>query len=89
MNQQEMLELLFQLKTELGQNQQLSTGQKQKMRRLIAEIEKQLAEPENKLNSDQYLLNKLNEMTEAFEIEHPELTAVIGRVSDMLARMGI
>ncbi|TQV75159.1 DUF4404 family protein [Aliikangiella marina] len=89
MNKQQMLDILNELKVELAENQQLDTHQKQTTEALIEEIWAQVSAPENQLSGDQYLLNKFKNVTEEFEINHPKLTDIFGRLSDLLSRMGL
>jgi hypothetical protein len=63
-------------------------------RRLLAElandIESLLERSKNDAaTADASLAQRLRDATERFEESHPDLTAVVGRIADMLARMGI
>lgn len=84
-----MLSILSELKAELNDNQNLDAHQRQTTEALIEEITSQVNAPENHLSGDQYLINKLKEMTEEFEVNHPKLTDIFGRLSDLLSRMGL
>lgn len=41
------------------------------------------------LTGDEYLLSEISEALEEFEEEHPQITALIGNISDLLAKMGL
>lgn len=89
MNKEQMAEILFELRTELAENAELGTHRKQVMEALADEIERQINAPEADMAGDDYLLTKLKEAAEEFETEHPKLTNIVGKLSDLLARMGI
>jgi len=89
MNKEQMAEILFELRTELAENVELGNHRKQVMEALSDEIERKINAPEADMAGDDYLLNKLKEAAEEFEAEHPKLTNIVGRLSDLLARMGI
>ncbi len=89
MDKQHMKEILFELKNELASNDQIDEAQTQSMTALAQEIESKLKDPEMALTGYQYLLTRLKDETEEFETNHPKLTEIVGRLSDLLARMGI
>ena len=89
MDKQRMKEILFELKDELASNDQIDEAQTQSMTALAQEIESKLKDPEMALTGYQYLLTRLKDETEEFETNHPKLTEIVGRLSDLLARMGI
>jgi len=89
MDKQQMLEILHELKSELEQNSKLETHQRQTMEALVEEINHRVTDPEVEMSSDEFLISRLKSQTEDFEVSHPKLTNIIGRLSDLLARMGI
>lgn len=89
MNKEQMAEILFELRTELAENTELETHRKQVMEALADEIERKINAPEADMTGEDYLLTKLKEAAEEFETEHPKLTNIVGKLSDLLARMGI
>ena len=54
----------------------------------VLELESKLLD-ESFMSSDEYLLNEIKEALGHFEEEHPEVTALVGNISDLLAKMGI
>lgn len=56
--------------------------------RQVLELEGKLVD-ESFMSGDEYLLHELKEALEDFEEEHPQLTTLIGNISDLLAKMGI
>lgn len=89
MNKEQMAEILFELRSELSDNQVIEHHQKQIMEALADEIERKITAPDVDMTGDQYLLTKLKDIAKEFEAEHPKLTNIVGRLSDLLARMGI
>ncbi len=88
-NKQEMRQILFELRQQMAINSSLDDHQRQSLQALSEEITRKIEDPVNNLSSDAYLLRKFKEETEEFENKHPDLTHVVGRLSDLLARMGI
>ena len=89
MHKHEMTEILFELKNELKNNKQIEKHQRQVMTLLAEEIALKVNEPQVSMSGDKFLLTKLKEATEEFETTHPKMTNIVGRLSDLLARMGI
>lgn len=89
MDKQQMLEILNELKYELADNSSLETHQRQTMEALAEEIDSRINDPDNNKSGDEYLLDRLKDETESFEVNHPKLTHILGRLSDLLSRMGI
>jgi hypothetical protein len=89
MHKHEMTQILFELKNELESNELIEAHQRQTMTVLAEEIALKVNEPQASLSGDRYLLAKLKEITEEYETAHPVMTNIVGRLSDLLARMGI
>lgn len=89
MDKQQMSQILYELRQELSENKQLDRHQIQVTTALADEIERKIMDPKNLLSGDEFLLVKLKESAEEFEENHPKLTHIIGRLSDLLARMGV
>jgi len=89
MNKHEMSEILSELKTELEANEQLEKHQRESMVALAQEIQARVSDPEVSMSGDEFLLSRLKESTEEFEASHPKLTNIVGRLSNLLAGMGI
>ena len=89
MHKQEMAEIMFELKKELAQDLPMEPHQRELMNALVSEIEDRINDPQVSMSGDQFLLTRLKEVAEVFETKHPALTAIVGRLSDVLARMGI
>lgn len=84
-----MREILLELEHELEQNQELSSQERANLQGLASEINLKLENPINNLSSEQFVLSELVELAEDFEARHPRLTDIVGRLSDLLARMGL
>ena len=89
MDRQSMMAILHELRSELAENRNLDTHQRKVMEALAEEVERRVDSPETKLSGDEFLVSKLKSETENFKINHPKLTEILGRMSDLLARMGI
>jgi len=51
-------------------------------------LEEKLRE-ESLMSGDEYIVNELKEALQHFEETHPQITDVLGRLSDLLAKMGV
>lgn len=81
---------LKELHEQLRRAESLSDSDRDLAKHLQNDIEKLLANPATgSALEHQSLLDGLHEATERFEVSHPELTALIGRVIDALSAMGI
>lgn len=56
--------------------------------RTVDALEEKLRE-ESFMSGDEYLVNELSEALEDFEESHPEITSLVSRVTDLLAKIGI
>ncbi|TQV89855.1 DUF4404 family protein [Aliikangiella coralliicola] len=89
MDKQQMAEILYEIRTELAGNEKIEHHQRQLMEALAGEIEERIGSPEVDMSGDQFLLTRLKDLAKDFEAEHPKFTNIVGRLSDLLARMGI
>ena len=89
MNERTVRELK-ELHAELLRTGSLSKDDRRLVKQLQDDIQELLARSENASGQGyRSLLERLQDATERFEVSHPELTAVIGRVADSLSNMGI
>ena len=51
-------------------------------------LEEKLRE-ESYMSGDEYIINELKDGLQHFEETHPRITDLVGRVSDLLSKMGI
>lgn len=79
---------LDEIRLELEQAHFTQNSQKHKAHQYLASLEDKLLE-ESFMTGDEYLVHELKELLEEFEEDHPQLTLLLGRASDLLARMGI
>ncbi len=89
MNRLELIELQKQLEAQLSGDQPLDEYHQQKAAHLMDKINELLQRKEENLSADEFLVSKINQAIEEFEINHPQLTIIVGRISDLLARAGI
>jgi uncharacterized membrane protein YccC len=61
---------------------------RQRLEAVIRDIEAILGETEEE-PGEESLVERLREATDSFEESHPTLTEVVGRIADVLSRMGI
>jgi hypothetical protein len=54
----------------------------------IVTIQKKLRD-ESFMSGDEYIVHELKEALEQFEEKHPKITDLVGRVSDLLSKIGI
>lgn len=76
------------LRAELDQLATDDPAVKDKLSALIADVEKQVREPDNE-GHKQDNLQKLPALIEQFEADHPKITNVLGRLLNTLSSMGI
>jgi hypothetical protein len=76
------------LRAELDQIASDDPTIKDKLSALIADIEKQVREPDNEGHKQNNLQN-LPTLIEQFEADHPKVTTVLGRLLNTLSGMGI
>ena len=89
MNERTVRELK-ELHAELVRTGSLSEDDRKLVKQLQDDIQELLARSEHVPGQGYHsLLERLQDATQRFEVSHPELTAVIGRVADSLSNMGI
>ena len=77
---------LEKLRRELHEGPELDQETRQMLADLAHEIEQAI---ERSAGAEPSLSDRLREATERFEESHPSLTAVVGRLADMLSGVGI
>lgn len=80
--------VLKHLQAEHRRSQYKDAAERERTEELIAEIERQLRYPDPQRTQDQ-LRRRLQEAVGEFEVRHPQLTAALGQVIDLLSGMGI
>ena len=86
MPERELRENLESLHRQLSEDPPLEPEARKQLADLAREIEAVLGDGSSGTPS---LVDRLRAATEHFEESHPDLTAVTGRIADLLARMGI
>jgi hypothetical protein len=80
----------MELQSKLRHTETLPEHEREFVDELYKEIEELLARPRHEeLVRPHPLLERLDEAAKRFEVSHPDLTGVIGRVVDALSTMGI
>jgi len=85
MKRQEMSSILQELEKELSEENNLDHYHQQKTQALAEFIQQLLNNGDDKMTGDEFLVKKLKESIEEFEINHPKLTNIVGRVLDLLS----
>ena len=90
MDTPELHDLLEKLHAELQRTQSVDEPERERLRRLMADIQDVLGRSGEDLSPRyQSLSQQLAEALKHFEISHPILTQAIGQVLDILSRAGI
>jgi len=80
----------MELQAQLRHTESLPESEREFVDALYEEIEELLARPRHEPQvRPQPLLDRLEDAAKRFEVSHPDLTGVIGRVIDSLSTMGI
>jgi hypothetical protein len=81
---------LMELQAQLRHTESLPEGDREIVDEIYEEIETLLARPRQEQPAPPYtLLARLDDATHRFEVSHPDLTGLMGRVIDSLSTMGI
>ena len=81
---------LMELQSQLRHTESLPEHEREFVDELYKEIEELLARPRQEPPVRPHpMLERLDEAAKRFEVSHPDLTGVIGRVIDALSTMGI
>jgi hypothetical protein len=89
MQKHELLETLAQLRAELVSAPQIDAQTADALRTLMADIHRLVDGDAGQDEDTPSLRERLKEVMLRFETEHPSITAVLGRVADGLANMGV
>ncbi|MBV1911686.1 MAG: DUF4404 family protein [Kangiellaceae bacterium] len=89
MNRQQMVQILSELDQQLDEDHDIDEYHRDKTTALTQFIRNMLSEEEDHLPADEFLTKKLQQTIDQFEIRHPQLTSIIGRISDLLAKSGV
>lgn len=87
-SREEMIELLHSLRSELSKMSVQDPVQQYRVRMLEENIDKALS-PKAEYKQMETLEHTLNDSIWSFEREHPEVTMLMSRVTDMLSSIGI
>ncbi len=88
MSKENLRQSLDELHTELDQLTAIDAAIKERMEHLIADIERQLEEPDD-LEHGRNAQQKLPTLIEQFEAEHPKLTERLNGLMVTLSGMGV
>ncbi len=85
MNRQEMSSILQELEKELSDEVNLDDYHRQKAQALAEYIQAMLVKGDDQLTGDEFFMKKIRESIDDFEVNHPKITNIVGRVSDLLS----
>ncbi len=88
MPKEELQTTLQDLRLELDQLHFENEAQRLKVNDSIYKLEEKLRE-ESFMSADEFIVHELRDALLHFEESHPQITALVGRVSDLLVKMGI
>ncbi len=88
MSKSELHEPLERLRTEIGKLGDEDEAIRQRMKRLVTDLERRL-ESSEEAEQEAHLVDGLRQNVERFEVEHPRLTAVLNQIMVELSNMGI
>ncbi len=91
MSQADLAQSLAALHAEIDQLEAADVAVKEKLLALIDDIEKQVQAPSGQLSSSSQpqATQRLPELIEQFELEHPQITNSLNRLLTTLSGMGI
>ena len=90
MDKKQLIETLDQLHEELTDQPQVDPETMAHLRTVMSDIDRMLQSQEKVAEEEaQSVTDRLQELLNRFEAEHPKLTGVIGRITDGLANLGI
>lgn len=88
MTDKKLSELLEQLHNELGNLEDVDETGRELLRHLSADIQKLLERTEG-TPADESMLQRLQDVIDHFEVEHPALTAALSQMLNTLSNAGI
>ena len=88
MPRKELRKTLQDLRFELDRLHFENEDHRDKANESVDALEEKLRE-ESFMSGDEYLVHELGEALEHFEESHPQLTDLVNRISDLLAKIGI
>lgn len=88
MPKEELKKSLQELQIELEKIHFDNVTTKEDISDTLVKLEEKLRE-ESFMSGDEFLVEQVKESLENFEGEHPKITELMGKVSDLLAKIGI
>jgi hypothetical protein len=90
MDDQELINLLEQLHTEIERHEPVDEKERELLQHLAADIRELLARSgDEKTQTDTSMLERLGESIKHFEITHPSLTMLLDKLLTILSNAGI
>jgi len=90
MDDQELRKLLEQIQSEIKQTKSVDENGRERLRQLDSDIHDLLARSEGEQKQSQMsIIRRLDDSIDHFEVTHPNLTAMLSRMLDILNNAGI
>ncbi|WMS87762.1 DUF4404 family protein [Pleionea litopenaei] len=89
MASRDMVVLLQEFEQKLAELESGDASVDQEVREARHQIRELLSNPDKVPEPDEFLMNKLADVTEHFEADHPVLSEWLSKLSDLFSRMGI
>ncbi len=88
MPKEELKKSLQELQIELEKLHFDNVTTKEDINETLVKLEEKLRE-ESFMSGDEFLIEQVKQSLEDFEGEHPKITEIMGKMSDLLAKIGI
>lgn len=89
MTDQNLRELLEKLRNELERTEATDEAGRERLRHLDADIRTLLERSDERMETDEPMLERLQESIDHFETSHPQLTLMLSQMMTILSNAGI
>lgn len=89
MTDQNLRELLEKLRNELERTEATDEAGRERLRHLDADIRALLERSDERMETDEPMLERLQESIDHFETSHPQLTLMLSQMMTILSNAGI
>lgn len=89
MTDQNLRELLEKLQNEMERTEVTDEAGRERLRRLDADIRAMLERSDERIETDESMLERLQDSIDHFETSHPQLTLMLSQMMTILSNAGI
>lgn len=89
MTDQNLRELLEKLQNEMERTEVSDEAGRERLRRLDADIRAMLERSDERIETDESMLERLQDSIDHFETSHPQLTLMLSQMMTILSNAGI